>query len=56
VIQLLETIHDKKNFWLIFEGTEILGKFDTKEEAIKVAKDKYGYTIIFTTQGTKSNH
>jgi hypothetical protein len=49
MIQILETTHGKKNYWLIFEGTEIIGKFDTKEEAIKAVKDKYAGQIIFTT-------
>ena len=49
MIQILETIHGKTNYWLIFEGTDIIGKFNTKEEALKVAKEKYAGQTIFTT-------
>jgi hypothetical protein len=41
MIQILETIHGKKNYWLIFEGTEIIGKYDTKSEAIQATKQLY---------------
>ena len=49
MIQILETMHDKVSYWLVFEGTEIVGKYNTKEEALKVVKDKYAGRVIFST-------
>jgi len=34
MIQILETMHDKVSYWLVFDGTEIVGKYNTKSEAI----------------------
>ena len=32
-MKILETIHAKKRYYLVFDGMEIVGKFETKEEA-----------------------
>ena len=49
MIQILETMHSGVSYWLIFDKTEIVGKFNTKEEALKVVKEKYAGKSIFTT-------
>jgi hypothetical protein len=38
MIQILETMHDKVSYWLVFDGTEIVGKYSTKSEAIQAAQ------------------
>jgi len=32
-MKILETIHARKRYYLVFEGTDILGKFETLCEA-----------------------
>ena len=49
MIQILETMHSKVSYWLIFDGTEIIGKYSTKSKALKVVKDKYAGRVIFST-------
>jgi len=41
MIQILETMHDKVSYWLVFDGTEIVGKYNTKSEALKATQEKY---------------
>jgi hypothetical protein len=41
MIQILETMHSGVSYWLVFEGTEIIGKYNTKSEAIQAIKEKY---------------
>jgi hypothetical protein len=41
MIQILETMHSGVSYWLIFEGTEIVGKYSTKSEAIQATKQLY---------------
>lgn len=38
MIQILETIHSGVQYWLVFKGTEIVGKYNTKSEAIQAAQ------------------
>ena len=32
-MRIVETIHAKKQYWLVFDGMEIVGKFETQQEA-----------------------
>lgn len=41
MIQILETMHSGVRYWLVFEGTEIVGKYSTKSEALKATKQLY---------------
>ena len=49
MIQVLETIHSGVKYWLVFDKTEIVGKYSTKSEALKIARNKYAGRVIFTT-------
>jgi hypothetical protein len=33
--KILDTMHAKKRYWLVFDEMEIVGKFETEKEAIK---------------------
>ncbi len=37
-IQILETRHDKKRYYLVFDDMEIKGKFETLDSATKLLK------------------
>lgn len=41
MIQVLETIHSGVRYWLVFDKTEIVGKYNTKSEALKATKQMY---------------
>jgi hypothetical protein len=34
MIKILETMHSGVQYWLVFKGIEIVGKYNTKSEAI----------------------
>ena len=33
MVKILETIHQRKTYFLVFDDTEIIGKFETEQEA-----------------------
>ena len=33
VMRIVETMHERKTYWLVFDGMEIVHKAETKEEA-----------------------
>lgn len=35
-VKILETIHAKKRYYLVFDDMEIVGKFETMESATKL--------------------
>lgn len=39
-MKILETIHQKVLYWLVFDGMEIVAKFPTKEEAQEYVNKK----------------
>jgi hypothetical protein len=41
MIQVLETMHGGVQYWLVFKGTEIIGKYNTKSDALKAIQEKY---------------
>ncbi len=38
-MRIVDTIHAKVKYYLVFDGMEIVGKFKTKEEATKFIKE-----------------
>jgi hypothetical protein len=40
-IQILETMHSGVSYWLVFENLEIIGKYNTRSEALKAVQERY---------------
>jgi len=38
-MRVVETIHSQKQYFLVFKGMDIVGKFETREEAEKYIKE-----------------
>ena len=43
-MKIFETVHNKVHYWLVFDGLEIVGKFESYKDASN---------FIHTTQGAK---
>ena len=39
-MKILETIHSKKRYYLVFDGTDIVGKFENKDMALEWIKQE----------------
>ena len=46
MVKILETRHSQKQYFLVFDNMDIVGKFETREEASKYIMEKYNIYVV----------